>query len=106
MKKKAPHKLRRVFENYPIYLKHTLFHDEEMLKRIRKKDVVERFFAYDKYRERGNRLFNKGKYEEAIFLYEWAYSCFKWLEMVEDKEEDDNKSKKGSSTITRKAEDH
>ena len=54
--------------------------------KIRKKDVVERFFAYDKYRERGNRLYNKKRYSEALFLYERALSCFRWLELVENAE--------------------
>lgn len=67
-----------------------MFHDDEGMSKIRKKDTVERFFAYDKYRERGNRLYNKKKYSDAIFLYERALSCFKWLEM---KDESDNETK-------------
>lgn len=92
-----PAKNRRIFEKYPIYLKHTLFYDEEVLKRMRNKDVVERFFVYDKFRERGNRLFNKQRFDEAVFLYERALSCFKWLELKDelDEEGEDNKKSKG-----------
>lgn len=92
-----PAKNRRIFEKYPIYLKHTLFYDEEVLQRMRNKDVVERFFVYDKFRERGNRLFNKQRFDEAVFLYERALSCFKWLELKDelDEEGEDNKKSKG-----------
>ena len=89
-----PAKNRRIFEKYPIYLKHTLFYDEEVLQRMRNKDVVERFFVYDKFRERGNRLFNKQRFDEAIFLYERALSCFKWLELKDEPDEEGEENKK------------
>lgn len=87
--RKIPSKNRKIFDSYPIYLKHSLFHNDETMHTIRKKDIVERFFAYDKFRERANRLFNKKKYSEAIYLYERALSCFKWLEIKEDSEDDE-----------------
>jgi len=34
---------------------------------------------YEKLREKGNKLYNKGKYTEALDLYERAISLFKWL---------------------------
>lgn len=85
------------------------------MQRIRKKDVVERFFAYDKYRERGNRLYNKQRYSEAIFLYERAFSCFRWLELKEKAEDKDapirekmdnkNKIQKNNKTNTEEVEE-
>ncbi len=50
---------RQVFDTYPIYLKHTLFHDDENMKKVRDLEVSQRFFIYDKYREKGNKLFQK-----------------------------------------------
>lgn len=42
---------RKVFDTYPIYLKHTLFQDEENTKKMRLLEVAQRFFVYDKFRE-------------------------------------------------------
>lgn len=74
-------------------MKHTLLHDDEIIKRIRIKEVTERFFAYDKYRERANRYFNKNKYNSAIYFYERAISCFKWLELKDEENESKKKKK-------------
>ncbi|KAL4487098.1 hypothetical protein ABPG72_001550 [Tetrahymena utriculariae] len=87
-------KNRKIFDSYPIYLKHTLFHEEDFMKKVRQKEVVERFLVFDKYRERGNRLFNKQKYEEALRLYERALSCYRWLEIVDLDEDEKQKDKK------------
>jgi len=61
-------------------------------------EVAHRFFIYDKFREKANKNYNKGKYEDAIGLYEHALSCFKWLEFKEPEkkepaegEEEENK---------------
>jgi len=86
---------RQNFDNYPIFLKRTLFHNEEQYKKIRKLEISHRFFVYDKFREQGNKKYNRNHPEEAISLYEHALSCFKWLEIKpeEKKEEDDEESK-------------
>jgi len=82
------------FESYPIFLKHTLFHNEEKFEKIRKLEVAHRFFVYDKFREQGNKKYNRNKSEEALSLYEHALSCFKWLEIKKDeKKENDEESK-------------
>lgn len=73
---------RKVFNKYPIYMKHTLFQDEENSKKMRQMEVAQRFFVYDKFREQGNKRLNKGEYEEAMKYYERALGCFKWLEYV------------------------
>lgn len=90
LRKKATKK-RKVFESYPIYLKHTLFHEEEAIMKTRRKDVMERFFVYDKYRERGNRLYNKRRFSDALALYERSLSCLKWLELKEENIEAEEK---------------
>ncbi|EGR30006.1 hypothetical protein IMG5_144800 [Ichthyophthirius multifiliis] len=78
---------RKIFNSYPIYLKHTIFHDDDLMKKIRLKEITERFFAYDKFRERGNRYFNKQKITTALYYYERALSCFKWLELIDEEDE-------------------
>jgi tetratricopeptide (TPR) repeat protein len=82
------------FENYPMFLKHTLFHNEEKMKKIRSLEISHRFFVYDKFREKGNKNYNKGNYEQSIGLFEHALSCFKWLEFKETpKKEGDEENK-------------
>jgi hypothetical protein len=50
---------------YPIYLKHTLYYDDEDMKKIRSLEYSHRFFVFDKIRESSNKEFNKGNYKEA-----------------------------------------
>jgi len=88
MKKGPAHPDRKIFDTYPIYLKHTLMHEDEQMKKIRQLEVPQRFFIYDKYREQGNKQMNKNDYEQAILYYERAYSCFKWLELKEEEEDE------------------
>lgn len=76
------------FDAYPIYLKHTLFHNEEQFAKIRKLEVAHRFFVYDKFREQGNKKYNRGKADEAIPLYEHSLSCFKWLEVMKSEKKE------------------
>lgn len=77
------------FDSYPIYLKHTLFHNEEKFEKIRKLEVAHRFFVYDKFREQGNKKYNRKKADEAISLYEHALSCFKWLEVSKEQKKEE-----------------
>lgn len=39
--------------------------------------------AYEQLREKGNKLYNKGKFYEAIDFYERAMSLFRWMEHQE-----------------------
>lgn len=88
-KKKNKKLKREIFDAYPIYLKHTLFHnDDENMIKVRKLEVSQRFFVYEKFRERGNKLFNQGEYEDSVLLYERALSIFKWLELKPDFDKD------------------
>lgn len=79
------------FDKYPIYLKHTLYHDDEHMKKARTLETSHRFFVYDKFKEQGNKHYNKGLYKDAIAFYERAMSCFKWLETKEEDPDEENK---------------
>jgi ribosomal protein L12E/L44/L45/RPP1/RPP2 len=81
------------FDTYPYFLKHTLFHNEEKFEKIRKLEVAHRFFVYDKFREQGNKKYNRNKPAEAISLYEHALSCFKWLEVKKEEKKDEEEKK-------------
>lgn len=72
--------IRQQFDQYPIYLKHTLFYNGEDYKKVRSFECCSRFLAYEELRERGNKNFNKGRYLKAIDFYERAMSLFRWLE--------------------------
>jgi len=39
--------------------------------------------AYEQLREKGNKLYNQGKFYEAIDFYERAMSLFRWMEHQE-----------------------
>jgi len=91
MKGKTAAPSRTKFDSYPIFLKHTLFHDEEKFAQVRKMELSQRFFVYDNFREQGNKKYSRGRYTEAIALYEHALSCFRWLQVKkEEKKEDDD----------------
>jgi len=66
--------------------------NDKNMKKVRELEVAQRFFVYDKLREKGNKEFHKGNYHETVLYYEQAMSCFKWLEHVE-KDEDDEDAK-------------
>lgn len=68
--------------------------NDENMKKVRELEVAQRFFVYDKLREKGNKEFHKGNFEESILYYERAMSCFKWLEHVEKEDSDDEEEKK------------
>ncbi len=56
---------------------------------------------YEKFREKGNKFYNLGEYEDSLMFYERALSIFKWLELKpEDSDDDDikkQKTKKGKN---------
>ena len=74
------------FDSYPIYLKHTLFHNEdENVMQVREMEVGQRLYVFDKIKERGNKHFHKNRDYECIKVYERALSVMKWLELKEEK---------------------
>ena len=83
---------RKVFDEYPIYLKHTLFHNDEEMQKLRKFEMANQFLVFDSLRESANKMFNQQKYSEAIALNERALSCFRWLELKDDDENEQDEN--------------
>ena len=53
--------------SYSRQMKYTLFsHNDENLKKIRDKEFPIIFFVYDDVKDKGNKLFKKKKFREAI----------------------------------------
>lgn len=71
--------VRQKWNEYPNYLKHTIFHTGEDIEKARKMEIGHKFFIVDNLREKGNRKYRKGLYEEAIQFYERGVSVLKWL---------------------------
>lgn len=70
---------RKKWNDYPNYLKHTVFHSGEDIEKARKMEIGHKFFIVDNLREKGNRKFRKGKIDEAIQFYERGVSVLRWL---------------------------
>lgn len=87
LERKRGNRSREVFDNYPLYLQHTLFYQTEDLQKIRTFECCSRFMAYEELRERGNKEYNKGNYYASLDYYERALSLFKWLEHKEPEAE-------------------
>jgi len=58
---------------YSRQLKYTLFsHDDSNLKKVREKEFPIIFFVYDDVKDKGNKLFKKKKFREAIKYYQYV----------------------------------
>lgn len=67
----------------PLHLKMTLFTNEKN-ELIRKREFSFIEISFNEFKEKGNKLYNKGKYSQALEQYVEAYSLLKWIE-VKDK---------------------
>ena len=67
----------------PLHLKMTLFTNEKN-ELIRKREFSFIEISFNEFKEKGNKLYNKGKYTQALEHYVEAYSLLKWIE-VKDK---------------------
>ena len=61
---------RKKFNQYPIYLKNTIFHNDEETIKLRELSATERAFIWDKYKAHGNKNFHKNNIKKALFFYE------------------------------------
>jgi len=70
----------------PRHKKYTLFNQrDEKLQKIHKKEFPVVFFAYDDIKEKGNRLYKRGKFREAIQHYSYSYGLLRWIEFKDEK---------------------
>lgn len=59
--------------SYSRQMKYTLFsHNDENLKKLREKEFPIVFFAYDDIKDKGNKLYKKKKFREAIKYYQYV----------------------------------
>jgi tetratricopeptide (TPR) repeat protein len=64
---------------FPYHLKNTLFASDE-IKELRQKEFAFIYYRFDELKVKGNKLFKRAKFREAMQLYIDAYSLLKWIE--------------------------
>jgi tetratricopeptide (TPR) repeat protein len=69
----------RKIRHYPHYLKYTLFSNEKT-KLLRRREFSFVSYTFEELKQKGNRLYKKGKFREALENYMEAYSLLKWIE--------------------------
>lgn len=77
----------KLLNSFPRHMKYTLFHNDEKIKKVRTKEFPLVFFVYDEVKDKGNKLFKKKKYREAIDYYIYAYSMMKWIQFKDEKKD-------------------
>ncbi len=70
--------------SYPLHLKTSLFFYEKCCQ-IRKKDFSFLKIDFNEIKKKGNKLYKKRKFREALENYLEAYSLLKWIEFKEQK---------------------
>jgi hypothetical protein len=71
-KKEFQEKTKKL-STYSRQMKYTLFsHNDENLKKVREKEFPIVFFVYDDVKEKGNKLFKKKKYREAVKYFQYV----------------------------------
>lgn len=81
--KKGSEATRR-WDNYPIFLKHTLLYMGDNYDKYRALEVGYKFFVTDELREKGNLCFRKANFVEALSHFEKAASIMRWLDFMPD----------------------
>lgn len=75
---------------YPFHMKYTLFQSDE-IKALRNKDFAFLYFKFDELKEKGNKMYKRGKFRESIELYIGAYSILKWIDFKDVKKKNYSK---------------
>ncbi len=76
--------------NYPRHLRYSLFNQgDEKLQKVHEKEFPVVFFMYDDIKEKGNRLYLRKKYREAIEHYVYSYGLLKWIQFKDKKRQED-----------------
>lgn len=61
-------------------MKYTLFsNNDENLKKVREKEFPVVFFVYDDIKDKGNKLFKKKKFREALKHYQYVTFFFSYF---------------------------
>ena len=61
---------REKWNQYPTYLKHTVFYQSKDYEKARGLEIGHKLFFLDKFKVKGNKYYKKQKYEKAITMYE------------------------------------
>ena len=61
---------REKWDQYPTFLKHTVFYRSADFEKARKMEIGHKLFILDKFKVKGNKYYKKGKFEKAISMYE------------------------------------
>ena len=72
------------WDQYPIFLKNTIFYHTENFIKYRGLEIGYKFFVTDEMREKANEEYNKGNYDAGINILEKALACMRWLECEPD----------------------
>lgn len=63
--------------SYPRHMKYTLFtQNDEKLQMVRSKEFPMAFFIFDDVKEKGNKLYRKGKMREALDHYFYVINSY------------------------------
>lgn len=68
---------RKRFNNFPIYLKLSIFHNDDDTAKLRKLPIKERVYVWENFKNYANKAYNKGDFKKSIFFYERVIIVFK-----------------------------
>jgi len=67
------HDKTQKLRSYPRHLKYSIFRNtDEKLIKLREKEYPIVFFIYDEVKEKGNKMYKKKKFREAINIYSYV----------------------------------
>jgi tetratricopeptide (TPR) repeat protein len=80
----------KTIRSLPRHMKYTLFfQNQEKLAKVHILEFPRVFFLYDDIKEKGNRMFRRKKYREAIEHYIYAYGLLKWIQFKDKKRQEE-----------------
>ena len=75
---------RRIYENHPMFLQHTLFHSvDPNIIQARQQTIRSRLEYAHKLKDKGKEFFDQGKFLDASDQYERGIGCFWYIESLE-----------------------
>jgi len=80
----------KILRSFPRHMKYTLFYqNQEKLVKVHEAEFPRVFFLYDDIKEKGNRMFRRKKYREAIEHYTYSYGLLKWIQFKDKKRQEE-----------------